>query len=1435
MQKKRFIVTLIINLLISFSVNSIIYRDAKFDQGYVTLAENKAFEAVGQVSLTFLKKQKYPKTERAIISKCTGTLIENQIVLTTASCLELMMASEDVTFLEKQSYFTIKGINYTIKYVSYHEKYIPGKPVPNGQDLALLYLNEPVEDITPAIIYPGNSLDLHDKIVFMVGYGYYGTPENIKYPDDRARAGKQKITDIKNTMLITRFSRSTDIDDQVMFTHIDAGGPTWYFKDGKAYLVAVNSFRVTDSELKPDDNRKTPLGTTGYSTALPFYIAWIDAHKEAFKKQEQDSKRTIERKKRNADCSEINSWSDKKCWRNGLVPDNKNTEFSVKFLGRETVYLDRNIELTKLELDHPQARLEVPNQVKTNFTEQSAEDYRLALGLLGENYKAVEFHRTLIFAKDGIYQIPQLRTIEVRVGEGSLWVNGELFVDTFTISGGSVRGEGEIINSYIPIINSGGTIMPGGVRNLGRLKIVGDYHQLNKSDEVKGGKLLIKVGSSRKGMPSDKLIVQGQTKLGGTLEIRKIGPLKQGAKLIILESPTIEGKFETIVTSPGLDVQVEYAHERINIIVKESPAYKDNTPELIDEPLPQSNVNYAEQKHELTIKGKERVLERIKETLGTGAARKVESLVSIELLAKVLMDNKEPAEEKTPPTQVIISRTNSSMRPSRPSEWGQSANWSTGVVPDNNEENEFMVDIFMPDTIVLDQAISLNGVHINHRNANIFIPGRLPTTHNKETLEKFIAELKESGDKKASEIERSLVVGSEGEVYLVPTLKSWTAQLTKGLLRVDGELIVDSFAIKGGRLTGKGTITATQAINNNGGVVEPGEIAKVGSLKIIGSYQQENKNNEGSSGTLRIKVNKGENGTIRNDILVVQDTLTLGGILEINEIGAPLAEGDSIIIAESMGIEGSFQQVKTRFGLDTAISYTEGQVKIIFHELPKLSLTKEDVKEKNLELLNNQQLLLNNEAISLSRLHINGGELIGEGQIKVDQLHVIGGKITTKTEKASRVIFVEEELSRDELLAKVKAENAVQITVDGNAKLNSATLTLQVRKALVETRKERNKEGSERGMSPLVPPLEAPEQGNWKNHLFPQVPPRAAMSDASSANFDIPVAISNDDELVKGFLSPSGNSLFSGPAFLLNGLIFSGSSPNMQSFEQAQSFCKDTKMARLPTAKEFEEFYAAAKHHKTNDIFYNGIFWTSDSESIKEPNSAAETMVKVMYDYEKGYITSMPSTAKAYVRCVIDTENELTSKYIIIPTYEWNADSIQVNGDLHIQGGELDISYVEGTHFQSTNHFTIIKANSIEGRFDSIRPWPGVLQPKVRYQKDSIELYFEADRYSDQDFNSIEAQKAALILDEARDDPNLANLLKVLDTVPRENLEASILMFFHAAKQAPPAKKTEVEATEPPTSNETDVTLELSLTGVSEESSEAETTDKTDTFISYVR
>ena len=147
-----------------------------------------------------------------------------------------------------------------------------------AHDLALLYLDEPVEGIVPAPLLReadelGEMQEL-GKVAVIVGTGLFGTAETgpVKR-DSQRRAVTNKISDLEEEWLQTIFSRppgGTELEG--MGAGGDSGGPMLVEVDGKALVAGVSSI----AEYLDAEGEEGSYGAFESYARVSHYVRWID-------------------------------------------------------------------------------------------------------------------------------------------------------------------------------------------------------------------------------------------------------------------------------------------------------------------------------------------------------------------------------------------------------------------------------------------------------------------------------------------------------------------------------------------------------------------------------------------------------------------------------------------------------------------------------------------------------------------------------------------------------------------------------------------------------------------------------------------------------------------------------------------------------------------------------------------------------------------------------------------------------------------------------------------------------------------------------------------------------------------------------------------------------------------------------------------------------
>ncbi|WP_025763731.1 hypothetical protein [Dyadobacter tibetensis] len=172
----------------------------------------------------------------------------------------------------------------------------------------------------------------------------------------------------------------------------------------------------------------------------------------------------------------------------------------------------------------------------------------------------------------------------------------------------------------------------------------------------------------------------------------------------------------------------------------------------------------------------------------------------------------------------------------------------------------------------------------------------------------------------------------KGGVYLFDKFENSGTLLLGSASNINYPLIGNSTGIftnnSGGTVRGTGTIQAsTSRFVHNGGHISPGY--SPGIMSFNGST---NFNNS----ILNIEVNGTDTEGIDFDQIVVSETATLGGHLNVS-VGYAPTDGDAIIVLRAASISGTFETVELPSG-NWSVDYTSTEVKLIYTDALPVTL-----------------------------------------------------------------------------------------------------------------------------------------------------------------------------------------------------------------------------------------------------------------------------------------------------------------------------------------------------------------------------------------------------------------------------------------------------------------------------------------------------------------
>ncbi len=269
-----------------------IIRDDVPDAGYLALAAQPDYDAVG-----LGKRINNQGTQT--VADSSGVLIAPNWVLTAAHT-ELVRKTVAGTL---GSTFEIGGELRNVTQAIRHPNYtnVPGDPAASialGWDIALVELDAPINTVTPASLYTGNTLDLIGEELIYTGFGRSGTGDT----GDTIIAGTKRAGTNKGEQLGYTINPGLPeeevFSDQIIFADMDdppgglpygnplggntplsfeyliaegdSGGGLFIEDNGQHYLAAVHSIFVNFD----------PFSTIGYgdimgSTTIEAALPWI--------------------------------------------------------------------------------------------------------------------------------------------------------------------------------------------------------------------------------------------------------------------------------------------------------------------------------------------------------------------------------------------------------------------------------------------------------------------------------------------------------------------------------------------------------------------------------------------------------------------------------------------------------------------------------------------------------------------------------------------------------------------------------------------------------------------------------------------------------------------------------------------------------------------------------------------------------------------------------------------------------------------------------------------------------------------------------------------------------------------------------------------------------------------------------------------------------
>lgn len=242
------------------------------DAEYIALASETLFESTG--------------FHQAGGSLCTATLISPEWVLAAAHCVD---DSSNHTF--RLGATSTGGVVYSAAETVIHESWDKNE-IAAGFDIALIRLDTPIFDATPAQIYRGSGE--RRQVVTHVGYGQTGTglTGSQAGTGGTKRAGQNTVDAFgnnvnqswSNAIMFSDFDnpddssdnalgRSAPLDLEYMIAAGDSGGGGYLQIAGIDYLAGLHSFISTTTS---DGNPNADYGDLMASTRVGQFNGWID-------------------------------------------------------------------------------------------------------------------------------------------------------------------------------------------------------------------------------------------------------------------------------------------------------------------------------------------------------------------------------------------------------------------------------------------------------------------------------------------------------------------------------------------------------------------------------------------------------------------------------------------------------------------------------------------------------------------------------------------------------------------------------------------------------------------------------------------------------------------------------------------------------------------------------------------------------------------------------------------------------------------------------------------------------------------------------------------------------------------------------------------------------------------------------------------------------
>jgi len=192
---------------------------------------------------------------------CLGTLIRDDAVLTVAHC---------AVDLKRSHTLMVGGVEHGIASIRIHPDYRGFR-----DDIAMVFLSEPVEGVEPVEVYRGS--DEKGALLTILGRGIHGTGQTGEgggTEDGRLRRATNVVTNADGQWLEVVFESPSDADVEDLEgvgAAGDSGGPAFILSPSGPQLAGLNSWG--------DGGRGVRVGEYGardYSTRISRQLDWLD-------------------------------------------------------------------------------------------------------------------------------------------------------------------------------------------------------------------------------------------------------------------------------------------------------------------------------------------------------------------------------------------------------------------------------------------------------------------------------------------------------------------------------------------------------------------------------------------------------------------------------------------------------------------------------------------------------------------------------------------------------------------------------------------------------------------------------------------------------------------------------------------------------------------------------------------------------------------------------------------------------------------------------------------------------------------------------------------------------------------------------------------------------------------------------------------------------